>query len=172
MAMDNNIIQELKKDGINKGLCRLWQMKLKSGLDIEALSKLFIQGIDFCISEDYPTIDYLRTHFKGRCEPYGIYIDDTIQGLTNIPDIALNGSCKADLNYTGYSVSRIYIRHQSEANINVSGHAILTIDVFDNANIKLHANGNSKILVYLYGKAKCINSGKGILIKKYNKKTY
>ena len=44
-----DVIKELKNDGINKGLCRLWQMKLKPGLNVEELAKLYVRGIDFCI---------------------------------------------------------------------------------------------------------------------------
>lgn len=47
------IVEQLKQDGIEKGLCRLWQMKLKSGLSVAELSDLYIRGIDFCVSEDY-----------------------------------------------------------------------------------------------------------------------
>ena len=70
------LVEQLRKDGTEKGLCRLWQMKLRGNLDTEALVKLYIKGIDFCICEDYPTLDFLRTHFKGNSEPYGVYIDE------------------------------------------------------------------------------------------------
>lgn len=51
------LVQQLKEDGKAKGLCRMWQMKLKTGLDYEQLIQLYIRGIDFCISENYPTLD-------------------------------------------------------------------------------------------------------------------
>lgn len=166
-------IQELKKDGIAKGLCRQWQMKLKDELDVEDLSKLFIQGIDFCISENFPTLDYFRTHFKGKCEPYGIHIDEELKGETNIPDIVLNGSCKADLNYNEYSVSRLYIRHNSEVNVNVSEYAILTIDAFDDSKIVVNSSGTRpKVFVHLYGNAQVQCIGDGITVRKYNKLYY
>jgi len=60
------LIEQLKTDGINKGLCRLWQRKLHNGLSTEELVKLYIKGIDFCISENYPTLDFLRENFKGK----------------------------------------------------------------------------------------------------------
>ena len=54
------LVQQLKEDGKAKGLCRMWQMKLKTGLDYEQLIQLYIRGIDFCISENYPTLDFIR----------------------------------------------------------------------------------------------------------------
>ena len=173
LEVNMEVVRELKNDGIAKGLCRQWQMKLKDELDVADLSSLFIRGIDFCISENFPTLDYLRDNFRGKCEPYGIYIDEELKGETNIPDIVLNGSCKADLNYNEYSVSRLYIRHNSEVNVNVSEHAILTIDAFDNSRIEINTIGlRAKVFVHLYGNASIQCYGDGIKIKRHNKLTY
>ena len=146
------LIQQLKQDGIDKGLCRLWQGKLRAGLSTEELAKLYIKGIDFCISEDYPTLDFLREHFKGKCEPFGVYVDDELPPTTNKPDIVLNGACKAMLEYDGFSVSRLYVRHDSEVAVIVSENAIVSIDLFDNAKIHISVIGNvARVNINAYG---------------------
>ena len=76
------LVQQLKEDGKAKGLCRMWQMKLKTGLDYEQLIQLYIRGIDFCISENYPTLDFIREHFKGKCEVYGVFVDDEVTSMS------------------------------------------------------------------------------------------
>ena len=91
------LVQQLKEDGKAKGLCRMWQMKLRTGLDYEQLIQLYIKGIDFCISENYPTLDFIREHFKGKCEVYGVFVDDEVTDKVNLPDVVLNGDCKAML---------------------------------------------------------------------------
>ena len=78
------LVQQLKEDGKAKGLCRMWQMKLRTGLDYEQLIQLYIKGIDFCISENYPTLDFIREHFKGKCEVYGVFVDDEVLFLSLI----------------------------------------------------------------------------------------
>ncbi len=167
------IVEQLKQDGIAKGLCRLWQMKLKSGLDVAELSDLYIRGIDFCISEDYPTIDFLRDNFKGKCEPYGIYIDDEVTGANNIKNAVFNGNCKAMLEYDGFSVSNIYARHNTQASVNVSENALVTIDAFDNSRLVVAVSGNSAIaFVNLYGNASVEAIGDGVVVTYMNKKTY
>lgn len=166
-----NIIKQLKEDGIAKGLCRPWQGKLMQGVDTETLCKMFISGIDFCITESYPTLDFLRDNFKGLSEPYGIFIDDEFE-TTDIPDVVLNGSCRSDLNYTGYSVSRIYARHQSKAVVNILDHAIVTIDAFDNSLLEITATGDSKVLVNLYGNAEAKCQGSKVKIRRMNKSYY
>ena len=60
------LVQQLKEDGKAKGLCRMWQMKLRTGLDYEQLIQLYIKGIDFCISENYPTLDFAGNTSKAN----------------------------------------------------------------------------------------------------------
>lgn len=147
------LIEQLKTDGINKGLCRLWQRKLHNGLSTEELVKLYIKGIDFCISENYPTLDFLRENFKGKSEPFGVFIDDELPPMKNEPDVVLNGACKAMLEYDGYSVSRLYVRHDSEAAVIVSDNAIVTIDLFDNAKIHISVIGTeARVNINAYGR--------------------
>lgn len=167
------LADQLKQDGVAKGLCRLWRGKLKAGMSIESMIQLYIKGIDFCISEDYPTLEFIRDNFRGKCEPFGAFVDDEISERKNAPDTVLNGVCKAMLDYDSYSVSRIYIRHNSQAAINVSDHAIVTIDAFDNSNLIVATAGeDAQVLVNLYGGAQVECIGVGIQVKKMNKKTY
>ncbi len=146
------MIQNLKEKAIAKGLCFPWQAKLTNNLSVAALVKMYIKGIDFCISNDFPDLPFLRDNFKGKSEPYGVFIDETIV-MSNKPDIVLNGNCKADLLYDGYSVSRLFIRHDSVVGIYVCGNALVTIDVFDNAILNISAAENCKVIVSVYGKA-------------------
>lgn len=166
------LIQQLKKDGIEKGLCRMWQMKLKSDLSIKSLVELFINGIDFCIKNDYPTLDFMRQNFRGKCESYGAYVDDEVFEK-NRRNIVLNGDCKAMLEYDGYTVANLYVRHGSKGAINVSDHAIVTIDAFDDSDIAVAVSGgDAVVLVNIYGNAKVECIGLGIKVFYKNKKTY
>ena len=167
------LVHQIKQDGIAKGLCRLWQMKLKPGLGVDSLAELYIRGIDFCIKNDYPTLDFLRTNFKGKCEDYGVYVDDEVVEK-NRKDVVLNGDCKAMLEYDGFAVSNIYIRHNSKASVNVGDHAIVTIDIFDNSYLAIAVAGEyAKVLVNVYGKATVeIAGGINIKIRYVGKDTY
>ena len=170
------LVEQLRKDGTEKGLCLLWQRKLRGNLDTEALVKLYIKGIDFCICEDYPTLDFLRVHFKGVCEPFGVYVDEDMPTLANKADLVLNGACRGMLEYDGYSVSRLYVRHTSEIAVNVSDHAILTIDVFDQAKLHLSVVGDdASVILNVYGNNAQIDFVDGekpsCVIVNYNNKT-
>lgn len=165
--------RQLKQDGIAVGLCSQYQGLLDRSDTVEKMVRLFIRGIDFCIKNDYPTLEFMRKNFKGKSEPYGGYVDDEITGLRNAPDVVLNGECKAILEYDEYSVSRIYIRHSSQAAVNVSDHALVTIDVFDNSHLVVAvAGGDAQVLVNKYGDAQVECIGSGIKVNSINKKTY
>ncbi len=166
--------KQLKIDGVAKGLCTQYQGLLdRCGDSIENMVRLFIRGIDFCIKNDYPTLDFIRENFKGKSEPYGAYVDDNIRNLRNRPDVVLNGNCKALLEYDDYSVSRIYIRHGSQAAVNVSDHAVVTIDAFDNSRIVVAVAGsNAQVLVNKYGNSQVECIGSGIKVNSINKKVY
>ena len=165
--------RQLKQDGIAVGLCSQYQGLLDRSDTVEKMVRLFIRGIDCCIKNDYPTLEFMRKNFKGKSEPYGGYVDDEITGLRNAPDVVLNGECKAILEYDEYSVSRIYIRHSSQAAVNVSDHALVTIDAFDNSHLVVAvAGGDAQVLVNKYGDAQVECIGSGIKVNSINKKTY
>ena len=170
----SELVEKLRNDGEAVGLCRLFKHKLQGDLSVEQLVNMFIKGIDFCVSNNYPTLDFMRSRFKGISEPYGAFVDDEIQGLRNKPDVILNGSCKAFLEYDGYSVCRVVSRHDTEGAVNVSGHAYVTIDVFDRSKLVICTSGNEcNVMVNVYGiqaNVECI--GQGIKFKVKNNKTY
>lgn len=165
--------RQLIMDGRAKGLCSQYQGLLDRSDTIEKMVRLFIRGIDFCIKNDYPTLDFMRENFKGKSEPFGAFVDDDVRGLRNQPDVVLNGDCRAMLEYDEYSVSRIYARHGSEAAVNVSDHAVLTIDAFDHSHLVVAvAGGNARVMVNRYGDAQVECIGSGIKVNSINKNTY
>ena len=134
---------------------------------------MYISGLDFCVCEDFPTLEFLRDHFKGKSEPFGVYIDDDVTECVNRADTVLNGSCRALLEYSEYNVSRVFVRHSSEAAINVSDRAIVTIDAFDDSRIVVATAGeHAQVTVNLYGNAHVDCIGDGISVRRYNKRTY
>ena len=166
------LVEQLKNDAINKGLCALWQRKLKPGMTTKDLVQLYVEGIDFCVCEDFPTLEFLRNNFKGACEEFGVFVDDDITESINMPDMVLNGACRALLEYTEYSVSRIFMRHTSKAAINVSDHAIVTIDAFDDTELVVATSNKGIAYINLYGNANVEAVGSNIKIRRINKSCY
>lgn len=168
-----NTIEQIKTDGIAKGMCRYGQVELsRNNITTERLAQLFFKQIDFCIGKDVPTLDMLRQGFKGKCELFGVFVDQEDVRERNREELALNGDCKAELSYNGFTVSRVYARHTSELNVTACGSAHVTIDIFDDVKLALSVIGSkARVLVNVYGNAQVQCTGSAKIVKK-NQATY
>lgn len=154
-----------------QGVCQKGAKDLSGDLSVERLSQLFFKYVDFCVGRDTPSLEQLRK-FKGKVEEYGIFVDDEVK-TDDLENAVLNGDCKGFLKYTGYSVSRLFVRHTSQAAVNVEDFANVTIDVFDNTHLYLAVAGtNAKVFVNVYGDAQVECNGSGIQLEYKHKNTY
>ncbi len=154
-----------------QGVCQKGAKDLSGDLSVERLSQLFFKYVDFCVGRDTPSLEQLRK-FKGKVEEYGIFVDDEVK-TDDLENAVLNGECKGFLKYTGYSVSRLFIRHTSQAAVNVEDHAYVTIDIFDNSHLYLAVAGaNAKVYVNVYGDAQVECNGSGIQVVNKKRETY
>ncbi len=142
------IQEELKQQAVDLGLCKQWQQEWGEPTISELCDK-YIRGLDFCIKHDYPSLEYLEQHFKGKVEQYGIYINE--DGVsTNQKDVVINGNSNVRI-YTD-SVCDVTIRHNSIAKINVSGNGFVYVSMHDNSRLIIESKSpNSKICVSLFG---------------------
>ena len=138
---------------------------------MQRLIDLYIRGIDFCIKHDYPTLDFIRENFKGKCEPYGVWVDERVY-LRNVDRLVLEGDCTGEIEYDGFSVSRLFLRHNSTIKVKASQYAIVTIESFDSSHLDLVVAGSkARVCVVLYGDS-TVNATGNVQIVKKNKKTY
>lgn len=159
-----NLIETLITQCASKDACAKGMRDLKPDLSIQELCKLFVKYSDFCFEYNTPTLDLIRG-WKGQCEEYGVFVDDEVVGLQNESNVILNGDCKATLEYDQYSVSRVWIRHNSKAAVNVSDHAYITLDVMDNSSLVVAVAGNdAQVIVDKYGDAQVECIGSGIIV--------
>ncbi len=144
------VAKELAKEAQKLGICQEWHDELKALKSKQAMIEMYIKGIDFCLSNNYPSNDYIRVNFKGVMEDFGVFLDDNIS-VTNIPNCVALGNSVGNFTADGYVVSRVFVKHNSRLNINAYGNAFVLVDVFDNAKIRVSTSGNSKVCIYLYG---------------------
>jgi molybdopterin converting factor small subunit len=166
-------IEQMRNDGAGKGLCRLYQLRLRDGLSVKDLSDLYKGGMKFCIDNDFPTLDFLREHYRGKCEEYGVYIDDAVAEELHNPDtVVMNGESVAFFRYNEYTVSQLYVRHTSKAAVVVGGNAIVTISLFDDAELVISkATEAASVHVKVYGRATVRVLGRPIEIEYKHKNT-
>ncbi len=140
---------ELKEKAISLGLCEKWTNEWKDHDKDELVSK-YVRGIDFCIHNDFPSIDYMENNFRGVMEKHGVFVNNIVN-LVNRSFVVLNGECEGEIIYNEYNVGRIYVRHNSTVKIKVSGCSKVFISTFDNCEVIIECNENAKCYVYKHG---------------------
>ena len=146
MKLNKKLAEMARKAGI----CEEWFTRLLQTEDKGELIKMYLEGIDFCLSNEYPDNDYIRRHFVGTCEAYGIFLDEPIAALNPTHVVAL-GACEGTATYDGWNVGQVFVKHQSRLKVVASGNAFVMIDVFDDAEVEVTATADAKVCVNQYG---------------------
>jgi hypothetical protein len=141
--------KELAVEAKAKGICQEWYNRLQHTEDKHALIKMFLDGIDFCISEDYPSPRFFQL-FDGIRQQYGIFRNEPIQ-TENSKHVVAFGRCKGTAKYTDYSVGQVFIKHETNLKLTASGNAFVMVDIFDSAKIAVEAKDNAKVCINQYG---------------------
>lgn len=145
------IAKELAKEAKRKGICESWHDDLKKlGDNKKAMVAMYVKGIDFCLSNDYPSNEYIRENFKGVMEDFGVFLDDTINLVNYRRCIAL-GKTNGRVEITSYGVCEVFAKHDSELRIIAKDNAFIEIDIFDNAVVYVHAQDRAKVHINRYG---------------------
>ena len=146
MKLNRELAEMAKKNGI----CEDWYKELRTTEDIGKLLKMYLNGIDFCLSNEYPPLPFIRKHFVGTMEAFGIFLDEKITARNSKYVVAL-GSCTGEAEYTDFAVGEVFVKHSSKLTIKASGNAFVMVDVFDETEVEVIASGNAKVCVNQYG---------------------
>jgi hypothetical protein len=164
---------ELAKMAKIHGICENWHLELKNETDIDNMLEMYVKGIDFCLSNDFPTNDFIRKNFKGKMESHGIHLDETLRVISEPKTIAL-GKCSGTVKAENFDVCEIFIKNESEVTVMAKGNSFVMIDVFDNAKVHIFTYDNAKVYINRYGGqiTESTNETSVIKIIEKNKKTY
>lgn len=169
----SNLSNELAKQAKKKGICQDWYNDLRTTQDKEKLLDLYIRGIDFCLSNDYPSNEYIRSNFVGIMGRHGIHLDENISIASERRVIAL-GKCYGNVETNNYDTCEVFVKHDSEIVVTANGNSFVMVDVFDNGRLSVTAHGNAKVCVNHYGGEIVYSKYENaqIKIREKNQKTY
>lgn len=142
--------KRLARDAKKKGICEEWFTLLLQTEDKRELIKMYLDGIDFCLSNEYPSNDYIRRHFVGTCEAFGIFLDEAITA-ENCQHVIALGGCEGTATYDGWNVGQVFVKHQSRLKVLATGNSFVVVDVFDETAVEVEARDNAKVCVNQYG---------------------
>ena len=125
--------EELKQQAIKLGLCEQWQQEWGTP-DLEQLCNKFIRGLDFCVKNDYPTLEYMDKHFKGKVERYGIYINEESYSWCQ-KNVVINGD------------SNVTVQTDRQCDITVRHNSVVHIEAYDNAFVYVSMHDNSRLVI-------------------------
>lgn len=152
MMIDMDLSDQLKQEAISLGLCDQWQGEWLDGTDRHALLEKYVKGIDFCIANDWPSVEFTKEHFGDILHEHGIYADEEVAIDNASGRVVFLGKCRGTVICRDWSVADIYVLHDSE--LLVEGHHM--------AKVFLNLSERAKVNTTSYG---------GARIKKYTIKT-
>lgn len=150
-----NLNKEILAEALRNDICAPWATKIENAESVEELLQMYVDGIDFCLSNNFPSNGFLQETAGVLLQKYGIRIDEIVE-VINPEKLVLLGTCSAKVSVTGYAVSQLFIKHNSVATVFANSNAFVMIDVFDDANLTVIASDESKLIVNVYGNAKVI----------------
>lgn len=145
MSLNKILAKEAKK----KGICQEWLDQLLLTDSIDSLLEMYLKGIDFCLSNDYPSNEVIRQNFMGKMEQHGIFLD-TRFSLSNIRKVVALGESSGTIEIGACNTSEIFVKHSSQVSITARENAFVVVDVFDQAKVVIHAQDSCRILVNKY----------------------
>ena len=168
------LAKALAREARRKGICDEWYRDLMALNDKDTMLDMYVRGIDFCLSNDYPDNDFIRAHFKGTMETHGIYLDDRVNLINPKRCVAL-GETRGNIHVSGYAVTEVFAKHDARLSVTADDHAFVMVDAFDRSEVTVSARDATKICVNRYGGARVIlasgSTGRIKIIEKH-KETY
>lgn len=148
--MTNNNVKlnsALRDEAIRLGLCKQWQRDWKRDWDIDLLLDKYKEGIDFCISNGYPSINFIKENFaKDDLRRHNILVDDK-WSLLNPRTAVIQGNSTSTARYNGWTPGTIYILNNSNAKVFAKNSSFVILHLFDNARVSCEAVDKAKIVV-------------------------
>lgn len=145
--------KELRDEAVGYGLCKQWQGDWLDDKSQQELITMYKDGLDFCIENNYPSITYIKKNFdKALLRKNLIFVDEDVTGMCGKNGIyVLNGGCSGSVEFKGFTVATLYVRHTSEITVNVRHLAKVFISVYDKAKVSVTHTGAAKVYVYRRG---------------------
>lgn len=148
----DKMIKALAKDAKKHGICKEWhsRLKLMSPDDKRGLVQMYLDGIDFCLNNNYPSNDFIKRYFSDVAVEMGVFVDKDIS-VENSPKCVCLGTTCGIIKTSDFAVCEIFAKHEAELNVTASGDSFIVIDVFDNAVVNIHTFDRAKVCVNRYG---------------------
>ena len=155
--------KEIALEAKRKGICKEWYNMLMNVTQHSQLANIYFRGDDWAMEYDFPSVELLKKY--AGVAAYGLITDGSGK-YVNKHRLAFFGNSDVELEYNGYGVGNIIVRHNSQAKIRVKDEAVLFVNLLDNATVQIECTEDAKVIVYAYGNLENVIAKGNVQIKK------
>lgn len=156
----------LRTKAIQLGLCQQWQDDWKDDWSKDEMFSKFFEGIDFCIANSYPSVEFIKKYFtKDELIRHNALVDID-RSILNVREAAVFGSSNVIARYNGRSGGRIYVKDNASLNVIAHNASHVIIHVIGSARVNASCHESARVVIIKHSKDCEINtSGENIEIK-------
>jgi len=144
-----NLGKELAKQGRKKGMCKEYLYKLPTITDRRELADFFIREIDFCLTNDFPSLDFIHEHFRDISADFGVYTTGQYSEENKRHLVAI-GTAEGSLRVNGFNVAEVFVKDQAYMNLRASDNSFVMVDIYS-GRIHVQAFHNARVVINHYG---------------------
>lgn len=144
-----NIGKQIAGQAKPLNICQEWHSKLLTTKGKEELIGMYLKGIDFCIKNDFPTLEYIKANFNGIMQDYGIFADESFVRKQPRKIVAL-GESTGSVTVGSFGTCEVYVRHKSKVTVNVTGDAFCMVNIYDWGEVEVIASDRAKVCIHNY----------------------
>ena len=140
----------LKEKAVSLGICKKFYREWTDNVNIDILLDMYVRGLDFCIDNDYPNIDFIRENISlDDLHRHNIFLDEHIE-MDNAfsGTYILLGNCTGYMNFELFSAATIHVRHNSNITLRSTEGSIVNAFKYENSTIKIEKDYSSTGKVY------------------------
>ena len=138
--------EKIKQEAIAHGLCEQWQNEWGDP-DLKQMCKFFHRGQDFCIKEDFPSVETIR-EYQGQVEQYGIYTGGGIS--ESQPYVVALGD--ADIQVEVRDVTDLTVRHNATVHLFLYGMCMCYVSAHNDCHVIVeHKDPDSRLYMSYRG---------------------
>lgn len=146
---DRELNIALREMARSQGLCDKWFDEWTDDSTIDECLDRYVKGFDFSVEKDYPPLEFIRKHFdKELLHKHNIYLDEEVTILADSGYYVFLGKCRAFVTVSGFHVTTIYVRHDSEVDVHTMMNAKAFVTYYDHSHGECDAEHSSNVRKY------------------------
>ena len=142
--MNKKLIEQISEDAHYLGACD----KITGSEDLEGIVRLLFspQGREFCIKNQFPSMEVFRKFIKYHPDRYGVYIDAGRIDLVEPKDVFIVGNTTATIHIEATASHRICVMHGGSVSVYAGGYSVAKIECDAESASIVHRTGRARVL--------------------------